>query len=80
MSKCGSIRIRTKKPWEVSRGHNSYRSGSGNHDNRPRRIRTRMDVRKKAIEEGMQINWLDRQPVTLEVAGSSPVILAKVLI
>ncbi len=53
MSKCGSIRIRTKKPWEVSRGHNSYRSGSGNHDNRPRRIRTRMDVRKKAIEEGM---------------------------
>ena len=60
MSKCGSIRIRTKKPWEVSRGHNSYRSGSGNHDNRPRRIRTRMDVRKKAIEEGLVPNFHEK--------------------
>jgi hypothetical protein len=28
---------------------------------------------------GVWINWLDRQPVTLEIAGSSPVTLAKLL-
>jgi hypothetical protein len=51
MSKYGKLKIATKKPWEVSRGHNSYRSGSGYHDNRSRRVRTRMDVRRKAIAE-----------------------------
>ncbi len=51
MSKYGKIKVSTKKPWEVSRGHNSHRSGSGNHDNRPRRVRTRMDIRRRAIEE-----------------------------
>ena len=51
MSKYGNIKVKTKIPWEVSRGHNSYRSGSGTHDNRSRRVRTRMDVRRRAIEE-----------------------------
>jgi len=51
MSKCGSIKISTKKSWEVSRGHNTHRSGSGNHDNRPRRVRTRMDVRRRALAD-----------------------------
>jgi len=51
MSKYGKVKVSTKKPWEVSRGHNSYRSGSGNHDNRPRRVRTRMDIRRRAIDE-----------------------------
>jgi hypothetical protein len=51
MSKYGNIKVKTKKPWEVSRGHNSYRSGSGYHDNRSRRVRTRMDVQRKAIAE-----------------------------
>ena len=27
MSKYGKIRVSTKKPWEVSRGHNGHRSG-----------------------------------------------------
>ena len=49
MSKYGNIKVKTKKPWEVSRGHNSYRSGSGTHDNRSRRVRTRMDIRRIAI-------------------------------
>jgi hypothetical protein len=51
MSKYGNIKVKTKKPWEVSRGHNIHRSGSGNHDNRPRRVRTRMDIRRRAIDE-----------------------------
>ena len=51
MSKYGKVKVSTKKPWEVGRGHNSHRSGSGTHDNRPRRVRTRMDVRRQAIRE-----------------------------
>ncbi len=51
MSKCGSIKVSTKKPWEVSRGHNIHRSGSGTHDNRSRRVRTRMDIQRRVIAE-----------------------------
>ena len=51
MSKYGKIETKVKKPWELARGHNSHRSGSGSHDNRPRRIRTRMDVRRRALAE-----------------------------
>jgi hypothetical protein len=51
VSKYGKVKISTKKSWEISRGHNSHRSGSGNHDNRVRRIRTRMDERRQAIAE-----------------------------
>jgi len=51
MSKYGSVKVKTKKLWEISRGHNSYRSGSGTHDNRVRRVRTRMDIRRRAIGE-----------------------------
>lgn len=51
MSKYGKIKVSTKKYWEVSRGHNTHRSGSGNHDNRPRRVRTRMDIQRRALAE-----------------------------
>jgi len=51
MSKYGKIKTKVKKPWELARGHNSHRSGSGSHDNRPRRIRTRMDARRVALAE-----------------------------
>jgi len=51
VSKYGKIKTKVKKPWELARGHNSHRSGSGSHDNRPRRIRTRMDARRVALAE-----------------------------
>ena len=51
MSKYGKLKVSTKKPWEVSRGHNNHRSGSGSHDNRPRRVRTRMDVLRRTLAE-----------------------------
>ena len=54
MSKYGKLKVSTKKPWEVGRGHNSHRSGSGTHDSRPRRLRTRLQSSKKAIEEYYQ--------------------------
>lgn len=51
MSKYGKIKVKTKKIWEVSHGHNSHRSGSGHHDGRPRRTRTRMAEQRRAISE-----------------------------
>lgn len=51
MSKYGKIKLKTKKIWELAHGHNIHRSGSGHHDNRPRRSRTRMDIRRRAIAE-----------------------------
>jgi hypothetical protein len=51
MSKYGKIKTKVKKPWELPHGHNSHRSGSGSHDNRPRRVRTRMDVQRRALAE-----------------------------
>ena len=51
MSKYGKVKVSTKKPWEVGRGHHAHRSGSGTHDSRPRRLRTRMDAKKKALQD-----------------------------
>lgn len=51
MSKYGKVKVSTKKPWEVGHGHNSHRSGSGTHDSRPRRLRTRSQATRQAIRE-----------------------------
>lgn len=40
-----TIKIKVRKPWEVSKGHSEYKSGSGQHDNRPKRKRTRQAQR-----------------------------------
>jgi hypothetical protein len=40
-----TIKIKVKKPWEVSKGHSEHRSGSGEHDSRPKRKRTRQAQR-----------------------------------
>lgn len=47
------IKIDLKKinPWDVRKGHSSHLSGSGSHDNRPKRTRTRKASNDKAIGE-----------------------------
>ena len=45
------IKIKTKKPWEVSRGHQGHRSGSGQHDSRPKRLRTRGAQKRQAMKD-----------------------------
>jgi hypothetical protein len=50
-TKCGSINIKNKKVWELPDGHHDYRSGSGTHDSRPRRLKTRANVTREAIRE-----------------------------
>jgi hypothetical protein len=49
----GSIKIKlnVRKPWEVSKGHSEHRSGSGCHESRPRRLRSRGDVSRACVRE-----------------------------
>jgi len=41
-----TIKVNVKQPWEAARGHQEHRSGSGKHDCRPKRKRTRVDQRR----------------------------------
>ena len=38
--------------WELGKGHNPHKSGSGQHDNRPKRLRTRGAKNRKALNDG----------------------------
>lgn len=49
--KNNKIKINTKKIWQIGKGHNNHLSGSGEHDNRPNRQRTRGDINRKIIGE-----------------------------
>lgn len=49
--KYDSIRLNVKPIWEVGRGHSDHISGSGTHDNRPKRSRTRGDANRKAMRD-----------------------------
>lgn len=49
--KYGTIHLNAKPVWEVSRGHSDHISGSGTHDNRPKRQRTRGDANRKAMRD-----------------------------
>ena len=46
-----TIAINVKPSWKASRGHTSYRGGGGTHVNRPRKQRTRMAQKNKAIRD-----------------------------
>lgn len=39
--KCKGVKISPRKVWELGLGHNAHRPGSGAHDSRPKRQRTR---------------------------------------
>lgn len=45
------IPLKIKKIWEISKGHNPHRSGSGKHDNRPKRLRTRSAEKRFHIKD-----------------------------
>lgn len=46
------VKINVKSIWEIGMGHNAHMSGSGQHDNRPKRQRTRGDQRRRAVNDG----------------------------
>jgi hypothetical protein len=46
------VKLNVRPLWEIGNGHNEHRSGSGQHDNRPKRIRTRGSQKRQAISDG----------------------------
>lgn len=43
------IKLEVRPIWAIGKGHNSHRSGSGQHDNRPNRQRTRGDQKRQSV-------------------------------
>ena len=46
-----SFTIPSKKPWTVSKGHSPHRGGSGLHDSRTNRQRTRSTAFQAAVSD-----------------------------
>lgn len=46
-----TIKLNLKKIWELPRGHEDHLTGTGVHDSRPKRLRTRSAANRKAIRE-----------------------------
>ena len=51
MKKNIKIKINVKPIWKIGMGHNDHISGSGKHDNRPKRERTRKASFNKHMKE-----------------------------
>lgn len=43
--------VETKPVWKASKGHSEHRSGSGSHNNKPKRLRTRNAQNREALRE-----------------------------
>lgn len=46
------IRLEVKPIWAIGKGHNPHNSGSGQHDSRPKRLRTRASQKRQSIGDG----------------------------
>ena len=46
-----TISLNLKRVWELPRGHEDHLTGTGIHDNRPKRLRTRNAANRKAIRD-----------------------------
>ena len=46
-----TISLNLKRVWELPRGHEDHMTGTGVHDNRPKRLRTRNASNRKAIRD-----------------------------
>jgi hypothetical protein len=46
------IALNVRPLWELGKGHNEHRSGSGQHNNQPKRLRTRGAKNRQAVRDG----------------------------
>jgi hypothetical protein len=46
------IPLNVRPLWELGKGHNPHRSGSGQHNNATKRLRTRGAKNRQAIKDG----------------------------
>jgi hypothetical protein len=45
------VKINPRKIWQLPKGHSQHQSGSGEHDNRPKRLRTRQAKNTQAMRD-----------------------------
>lgn len=46
-----TVKLNVKPSWKIGKGHTTHRGGSGVHDSRPNRQRTRGAASRKAIRD-----------------------------
>lgn len=46
------VKLNVRPIWMLGTGHHEHKSGSGQHDNRQKRLRTRGDVKRRAVSDG----------------------------
>jgi hypothetical protein len=46
------VKLNVRPWWEIGHGHAEHRSGSGQHDHRPKRLRTRATEKRMAMTDG----------------------------
>lgn len=45
------IKLNVRPIWAIGKGHNSHLSGGGQHDSRPKRLRTRQAANRQAFKD-----------------------------
>ena len=46
------IKLTVRPIWAIGKGHNAHNSGSGQHDSRSKRLRTRANQKRRSISDG----------------------------
>lgn len=46
------VKLNIRPIWQIGKGHSEHLSGSGQHDHRPKRLRTRGAAKRHAMNEG----------------------------
>lgn len=46
------VKLNVRPLWKIGHGHDEHISGSGQHDHRPKRLRTRAAVKRHAMNDG----------------------------
>ena len=46
------IKLDVRPIWQIGKGHNSHLSGGDVMDNRPKRLRTRGEQKRRAVSDG----------------------------
>lgn len=49
--KYDKVKIEPKQIWQIGKGHHNHLSGGGEHDNRPKRRRTRAARNRAALRD-----------------------------
>ena len=72
------IKLNVKPIWAIGKGHNSHLSGGGQHDSRPKRLRTRQAANRQALKDWQShltlrvwLGWLQSAKYGVFISGGS---------